>query len=219
MTQTRQTREVYTGLPVLYGDTDQLGEADFHVAAVETLHVCLKAHLRRRPRLRVFSGMALVHNPDSPYGYVVPDIMVVEPAVLLGKDLSSYQVGKEGPCPILVIEVLSWLSWQWGDLSFKPKVYARLGVSEFLPVRMQRLQQDGTWQEERDRDGGVTSHLGFRLLVDSDDRLLILDAKTGTRYVTPDEAQSTVETLEQRNRELETELKLLRQAGEKPSPK
>jgi hypothetical protein len=74
------------GLPILYEDDEEgdLGESNPHVVTDEILHVCVKAHLARRPEHQVFSNMNLYYqNPAapeaSPMPYVSPDIMVVRP--------------------------------------------------------------------------------------------------------------------------------------------
>ncbi len=144
--------------------------------------------------------------------------MVVTPFVPLGENVSSYRIGKEGPAPEVTVEVLSERSAQQRDLAEKTKVYAQLGVAEyivvdvtgvFLPQRLllKRLQADRTWKDEQDPDGGVTSRLGFRLIIDADGWLRVIDTATGKRYARPDEAESQAE----RVRELEAELARLRQ--------
>ena len=220
------------GLPILYEDEEEgdLGESNPHVVTDEILHVCLKAHLAGRPEYRIFSNMNLYYvDVEIERGrglpYVSPDIMVVEPARLLPEDVASYQIGRDGPAPVLTAEILSERSAQQRDLREKAVVYARLGVAEyilvdvtgrFLPQRLllKRLQPDGSWQDEQDADGGVTSRLGFRLLIDPDGRLRVLDAATGKRYIRPDEAETAVaearRQAEQRIRELEAELARLR---------
>jgi hypothetical protein len=80
--------------------------------------------------------------------------------------------------------------------------YILIDISgRFLPQRLllKRLQLDKSWKDEQDSDGGVTSHLGFRLIIDKDHRLRVIDAASGKAYIRPDEA-------EQRVRELEAEL-------------
>jgi hypothetical protein len=134
--------------------------------------------------------------------------MVVAPFRPLEESLSSYEIGKQGPVPLLTAEILSERSAQQKDLGEKMTLYARLGVAEyilvdmtgrFLPQRLllKRLQADGTWKDEQDPDGGVTSRLGFRLILDADGRLRVLDAATGKRYVRPDEAEGVAEAQRQ----------------------
>jgi len=146
---------------------------------------------------------------------------LVKPFYPLSEDVSSYEVGKDGPAPELTIEVLSERSAQQRDLAEKLTVYAKLGVKEYFLVDpsgrflaqkllLKRLQPDKTWSDEQDDDGGLSSAFGFRLTLDSAGRVQVQDAATGRAYVRPTEA-------EQRVRDLEAEVARLRQALEKKS--
>ncbi len=228
-------------LPILYEDEeeDDLGESSPHVSTDEILHICLLAHFATRPEYRVFSNMNLYYQPrafreTSKLPYVSPDTMVVVPFHPLGDDVTSYQIGKDGPAP-LTIEVLSERSAQQRDLAEKITVYAKLGVKEYFLVDpggkylsrrllLKRLQQDGTWSDEQDSDGGVSSGLGFRLAMDSAGRPQVLDVATGRPYVRPTEAVQRVTEAERRAteaenraRDLEAEIARLRQALDKKS--
>jgi hypothetical protein len=132
--------------------------------------------------------------------YVSPDTMVVKPFRPLPETVRSYQIDKDGPAPLLTMEILSERSAQQRDREEKVVLYALLGVAEyilvdvtgqFLPQRLllKRLQPDQTWRDEQDPDGGVTSQLGFRLLIEADGQLRVMHALTGERYVRPFEAQ------------------------------
>jgi Uma2 family endonuclease len=218
-------------LPILYEDEEEgdMGESNPHSDAAEILHVCLKAHLAGRPGHRVFLNMNCYYRNGPPHPrtgslpYVSPDVMVVVPSHDLGEDVSSYTVGKDGPAPVFVAEVLSERSAQQRDQSEKPTIYARMGVAEYLladgsgkylreRLLLKRLQPDKSWTDERGPDGGITSQLGFRIIVDTDGRLRVLDAATGRSYVRPDEA-------EQRVRDLEEQLSRLRGGTSSPGPK
>jgi len=78
---------------------------------------------------------------------------------------------------------------------------------------LKRLQANGKYRDEQDADGGITSQLGFRLVIDTDGRLRVVHAWTGLPYVRPDEAQIEAESrrrAEDRIRELEAELARLK---------
>jgi Uma2 family endonuclease len=213
-------------LPLLYEDEEEgeMGEANIHVLTEEIFRNGLKAHLGRQRRYRVFSNMNLYYHPKDPKAYVSPDTMLVEPPRELGEDVSSYRIGVDGPAPKLTLEVLSARTAQQKDLEEKVIVYAKLGVQEYilvdvtgeyLPQRLllKRLQPNGTWRDEQDPDGGVTSQLGFRLIIDTDGHLRMLNAATGERYARPDEAETEAEArrqAEERIRVLEAELRRLR---------
>jgi Uma2 family endonuclease len=197
-------------LPILYEDDEEgeLGESNPHVLTDEVMHVCLMAHLAGRPEYQVFANMNLYYqDPESPeltpMPYVSPDTMVVTPFEPLPEDVSSYQIGRDGPAPVLVAEVLSERSAQQRDLNEKVILYAGLRIAEyilidvsgvFMPQRLllKRLRADGTWEDLQDSDGGVTSQLGFRLMIDTDGKLRVLDAATGRKYVRPQEAEASV---------------------------
>jgi Uma2 family endonuclease len=212
--------------PLLYEDEEEgdLGEANIHVLTEEIFRNGLKAHLAGQRRYRVFSNMNLYYHPKDPKPYVSPDNMLVEPFSELGEDVSSYRIGVDGPAPLLTLEVLSARTAQQRDLTDKLIVYAKLGVQEYivvdvtgvyLPQRLllKRLQSDGTWKDEQDPDGGVTSRLGFRLIIDTDGHLRMLNSRTGKRYARPNEAETEAEArrqAEERIRALEAELRRLR---------
>jgi Uma2 family endonuclease len=226
-------------IPILYEDEDEgdMGESNDHVEADEIVHVCISVFLRRNKKgYRVFSNMNLYYREGPPHPrtgaapYVSPDSMVVQPYTDLGDKVPSYTVGRDGPAPVTVAEILSKRSAQQQDLGGKLVVYAKLGISEYILVdetgrflkqrlQIRRLQPDRTWTEEQDADGGVTSQLGFRLVWDTDNRLRLLDAATGERYVRPDEAQSEADArrqAEERIRALEAEVARLRAKHRKP---
>jgi Uma2 family endonuclease len=227
-------------LPILYEDDKEadLGESNIHVDNDEILHICLKSHLAGHAEYRVFSNMNLYYQEVesqevSPLPYVSPDTMVVKPTRPLGEVVRSYQIGRDGPPPLLTAEILSERSAEQRDLDEKVTLYAKLGVAEYilvdvtgqlLPQRLllKRLQPDGTWQDEQDPDGGVTSQLGFRLIIDNDGKLRVLEAITGKRYARPDEAEMEAEAhrraeeaREQAEERLQVEAEARRQAEER----
>lgn len=216
------------GMPLLYEDEGfEMGESDYHTDTVEILSCGLKAHLRGRRRVRAFFNLNLYYSREDPHAYVSPDGMVVVPSRSLTEEVNPYSIGIDGPAPILTAEILSQRTAQQGDLTDKLIVYARLKVQEYMLIDvtgrflkqrllLKRLQPDGIWMDEQDADGGITSQLGFRLIIEKDGRLRVIDAKTGNRYLRPDEAEDAKrarETAEQRIRELEEELATLRNAS------
>jgi Uma2 family endonuclease len=190
------------GMPILYEDEKEadLGEVNRHVLSDETLHICLMAHFADQPEYRVYSNMNLYYSERlSPLPYVSPDTMVVKPRRRTGKGVRSYHISRDGPAPLFVAEVLSVRSWEQRDTDEKVVLYATLGISEYAMVDvtgqlmskrllLNRLQKDGTYRPEQDPDGGITSQLGFRLIIDKDGDLRVVNAKTGYRYPRPLEA-------------------------------
>jgi Uma2 family endonuclease len=193
-------------LPMEFEDDHEveMGESNPHFVSDDILYNGIKAHLAGQPKYQVFSNMDMHYHPKSPASYKTPDVMVVTPFQPLPFDLTSYRIGEDGPAPVLATEVLSQRTAARGDLERKVTIYARLGIGEyllvdptgeFLPERLllKRLRRDGTWEDCRDADGGVTSQLGFRVIFDADGRLRVLDAQSGRPYPRPDEAESEAE--------------------------
>jgi Uma2 family endonuclease len=216
------------GIPILYEDEghEGVGESDVHTRTGDILFYGLKFHLAGQSRHCVFWNLNLFYSLDRPAAHVSPDIMVVDPPHNLPDDLAAYRIGQEGPAPVLALEILSGPTAQPLDLTDKPIVYAALGVAEyilvdvtgqFLPGRLliKRLPPFGDWINEQDADGGVTSRLGFRLVIEPDGQVRVRDSATGKRYARPEEAETEAEArrqAEKRIAELVAELSRLRQS-------
>jgi Putative restriction endonuclease len=227
-------------IPILYEDDGRegMGEAAIHPATIDILFLGIDTHVKQtRPGARTFSNLNTYYPAQPPpeklgvLPYVSPDIMVVHPSRPLPENIRSYTIGRDGPAPLQTTEVLSESSADLRDLDKKPQIYAGLGVAEYilvdatgeyLPQRLllKRLQPDGTWRDEQDSDGGITSRLGFRIIFDSDGKLRVVNAKTGEKYPRPEEAwleqrarqraEAGRADAERRVRELEAEIERLR---------
>jgi Uma2 family endonuclease len=210
------------GMPVLCGDEDlEMGEATIHTITTGILLYGLGFHFALLTAYRVFANLNLYFSED-PTDFVSPDVMVVKPRRTLPAQLSSYQVGPACPVPLFVAEVLSPRTWQQGDLTSKPLTYSDLGIEEYLlaDVTGELLQQrllllrrkpEGGWVDQQDADGGITSRLGFRVVLEADGQLRVIDARTGKRYARPDEAQAMADKV----LALEEELARLRGSASK----
>jgi Uma2 family endonuclease len=192
-------------LPILYEDEGQeeMGESTPHTDADQGLSMAVAEHLRERPNHRVMSNLNVYYHPTDRRAYVSPDVMVVVTEGPLPRKLPSYRIEPGRPAPVLVIEILSRRSFQQQDLTNKPDIYGALGVAEyilidptgdFLPERvlLKRWVDEETWDDEQDPDGGVTSRLGFRIVIEEDDRPRVIDLATGRRYLRPDEAHAAL---------------------------
>jgi Uma2 family endonuclease len=215
------------GLPLIYEDDDEgdMGEATIHTDSVDIVLYGAGAHLADQPQLRVFSNLNLYYSPTDRKAYASPDLMVAEPEER-ERDFESYRIGTDGPTPLMVAEVLSERTGQQGDLREKVRIYALIGIREYILIDVtgrflsqrllvKRLRRNRTWKDEQDLDGGVTSKLGFRLIIDTDGRLRMVNAMTGGRYLRPGKAMAEVRTrreAEERIRALEEELARLRGA-------
>jgi Uma2 family endonuclease len=204
------------GIPILYEDDIKeelgMGENSLHYIDGNTIFAALQAHCEaHHPEFRVFANLNCYYlesprNPTSKRSpYVCPDVMVVRPDRPLGESVDSYTIGKDGPAPVLVVEVLSKLSGKLRDPIEKPDVYARLGIPEYLlidePRRfldhvlvLKKLRDDRTWDESIDADGGVTSRLGFRVVHDGVVRVF---DESGRAYVRPVDAEREIRSLEE----------------------
>jgi Uma2 family endonuclease len=225
------------GMPWACKDEEtNMGEATVHTLSVCILLYSLTFHFAQRPGFRVLANLNLYFSRKHPNLCLTPDVMVVETPEPLPENLTSYRIGEQGPAPLLVGEVLSPRTYQEGDLDRKMIDYADIGIDEYLladvtgdllPRRLLLLQrrQDGEWREAPDTDGGITSRLGFRVVIEDDGQLRVIDAKTGKRYARPEEAQVATDALaleaaarrqaEERALALEKQLARLRAAERK----
>jgi Uma2 family endonuclease len=226
-------------LPVLFEDEGQeeMGEHTIHTLTDDIISLGLESHLQQYPNHHVFSNLNLHYHPINKKSYVSPDEMVIVADFPPRPSMGSYRVGETGPAPVLTVEVLSRRTYQQQDTSptGKPVIYAELGVQEyiqvdvtgeFLPQRLvlKRLNESvqdeagiPTWLDEQDPDGGVTSQLGFRLIIEADGDVRVLDAHTGQGYLRPEEVEATRRQAEQRVAESEqraTEQEVARQQAE-----
>ncbi len=195
-------------LPAIYEDEGlEMGESLPHYSTGGILFYCLQAHCRRLVSpFTVLPDMNLHYHGESPGAYVSPDIMIV-PVGDLPKSLTSYELGETGPVPVLVIEVLSPRTAQQGDLTFKPGIYAELGVSEYILIDatkrylpcgllIKKRGSDGTWLDEEDSGLGIESALGFRIVFDVDGEVRIINTMNNRRYPRPDEADAQFDEIE-----------------------
>jgi Uma2 family endonuclease len=196
--------------PIIYEDEEDeandMGEARHHRRTNVIVETGVTDHLREHwPKLCALSNINCYYAPgprDKKSGsmpYFSSDVMVVDPFKPLPERLASYTIGRHGPSPLSALEVLSTSNAETNDKTIKPRLYADLKVGEYIlmdptgelleeKLLLKQLQPDGTWKDIRDEDGGVTSKLGFRLIIDETDEVAVLDAATGKRYPRPDEA-------------------------------
>jgi len=212
-------------MPILYEDEgfEDMGDSAPHTDAIQILQIGIESHFAARPDIQVFSDLNLYYHPTDLKAYVSADLMVVAPFQPM-PNASSYRIGKDGPAPLLTLEVLSPRTAQQRDLGDKADIYTRLNVAEYILVdpnhlylertlQHRKLQSNQAWLELCDPDGGVTSDLGFRIVIDDDGRLRVTDAATGHKYARPKEAEQIALALrkaDERIRELEAENTRLR---------
>lgn len=211
---------IFENLPILYEDDPEwdMGEANLHAVIEHLMRYGLTFHFLDQSQYRVFSNLNLHYQPKFPSVYISPDVMICTPFDSKKEDFKSYLIGRDGPAPKLVSEVLSEETAKERDLDEKVYLYAMIGVQEyilvdefgqFLPQRLllKRLQPDRTWKDKQDADDGVTSELGFRLIWDDDGQLRVVNAATGEKYVRPGEAHQRIQELRLENQCLKSRAK------------
>ena len=188
-------------LPPIYEDDgyDDMGDTSIHGKTGFIVYQGLVDHFESIPSLAVYFNVNLYFHPDDPLDYMSPDVMVVRPYRGGVPERDSYTVGVDGPMPVVAVEVLSERTAQQGDLGRKSDAYRLYGVDEYilvdltgryLPERLQlrRRRPDGTWAVLRDADGGLTSRLTFRIRIEPDGQVRVVNADTGRGYARPTEA-------------------------------
>jgi len=216
-------------LPVIYEDEgyEEKGESALHTDAIQILLMGLRAHFKPQSQVRVYSDLNLLYHPIKKKAYISPDVMVVAPSNPRPDELSSYRIGEDGPAPMLTAEVLSPRTAQQGDLSFKQEVLSFIKVREYLLVDptgqfmekrllLRRLEADGAWTDVVDSDGGITSELGFRVIIDSDGKFRVVDGATGHKYLRADEAEEALQKIEIEKAQLEAEIACLKARSTEP---
>src|SRR5207244_12185465 len=117
---------------------------------------------QQHPRLRAFANMNLYYElpraKSEPKACATPDTMVVEPLRRLRQDVSSYEIGRDGPAPLLTAEILSARTAKQRDLRDKAALYAAIGVTEYVLIDvsgrylrqrllLQHLLPSGAWED------------------------------------------------------------------------
>ena len=158
-------------MPILYEDEeDEMGEANPHAWVISTLYFCLPACLKKRqPAVQVFQNMNCYYLPKgrpSPKTGRKPnfasDIMIVHPYLPMPFDSVSYTIGKDGPAPEVVFEVLSEETFETARHERQTDLYRKLGIPEyfvvdltgrFLPKKLElrRLQANRHMETRQDR--------------------------------------------------------------------
>ncbi len=224
---------IFKDIPIIYEDDEfeeiLMGENWDHYQAGNILFNCISAHLKRNFEDRRACCNLNCYYRNGPKSeksgrkpYFTPDVMVIESRQSTG-DLKSYTIGKDGPPPIFVCEILSQLSGTIRDPIQKPEIYAKLGIAEYLlvdelgkflpqPLLLKKLREDRTWEDSLDEDGGVTSRLGFRVIHDG--QIRVLDAATGRPYIRPGEAEEEVEVIEREKQAVERRARTFQRRNE-----
>jgi Uma2 family endonuclease len=224
-------------IPILFEDEEEpMGTANPHAWAEHILFGGLVGVLARRwPDHQVFRDLNCyykVKGKQSPRTGRNPnfasDLMIVRPNIKLPFETTSYTIGVDGPPPVAAIEILSEETAAVRDLKVKLALYRKLGIGEYIlvdltgeflaeKILLKRLQASGKWKDMSDSDGGLTSQLGFRLIIDGDDPLglFVIDAQTGKRLARPHEANAAEEKANAAEEKASAAIEKLRRAEER----
>ena len=110
-------------------DGEPMGETDLHRDMMFDLIESLKDHFQCDPQVYVSGNLLLYYEKGNPRRHISPDVLVCLGIPKHRRDI--YQTWKEGKSPDLVIEVTSKTT-KYRDLIVKKRLYARLGVLEYL---------------------------------------------------------------------------------------
>jgi Uma2 family endonuclease len=192
-------------------DGKPMGETDVHIDWMIRIRDILR-HRYRGQQVYVGANLLVYYQEGDPSKFVVPDDFVA-------KDCQpgrrrTFKIWEEGKAPDVAFEITSRSSRQ-EDESYKPQVYARVGVREYFlydptgeyldpPLQGFRLHGLDYRRIKLDRTGAIKSdQLGIALRLKDGD-LVFSDARTG------DELLTKAEAAEGRAAQLEDEVKRLR---------
>jgi Uma2 family endonuclease len=109
-------------------EEESMPETIPHAELVEYLVAVLK-WLFRGHVCAVCKNLAFFATPELHAPPVAPDIAVIKGVPL--QPVNSWRVGRTGPAPQVVFEILSAETWK-KDVEEKPLAYARMGIQEYF---------------------------------------------------------------------------------------
>jgi Uma2 family endonuclease len=187
-------------LPAFYDDEEpEMSETWAHSSTEAILWFALMAIIDDHGLdATAIPNMYFYYSPLEARKNVGPDLIVV-PARITTDGLTSYRLDVTGPMPVFVAEILSESTWNENDLKRKNNLYLELGIDEYLLIDpdhqfvdhrlMLKTRRGDRWIEQPDAGAGVVSKLGCRFTFDADDRLRIVDTRTGRPLPRPEEAR------------------------------
>ena len=195
---------------VEYPETDgqPMGETDLHRNWMIRIFDLLKYQFRDQ-RVYVGCDLLVYFEEGNPSRFIVPDVFVAtdtDPG-----ERRIFKTWDEGKGPDVAFEVTS-KSTRRHDSSFKPRVYAEIGIKEYFlydptseyllpPLKGFRLVGESYVEIEPDASGSlICEELGFSLRLEAG-RLAIYDCRTGQPLRTEAEAERLARIAEQQTRE------------------
>ena len=106
-----------------------MGETDLHRQRMFDLIEPLQDHFQSDPQVYVSGNILLYYEKGNPRRRISPDVLVTLGIPKHPRDI--YQAWREGKAPDFVIEITSKTT-KHRDLIVKKRLYARLGVREYL---------------------------------------------------------------------------------------
>ena len=195
-----------------YPDTDgqPMGETDLHRNWMIRIFDLLSYYYRDQ-RVYVGCDLLVYFEEGAPSRFIVPDIFIA--AGCDPGDRRIFKTWEEGKSPDVAFEVTS-KSTRRHDSSFKPHIYAEIGVKEYFlydptseyllpPLRGFRLTGESYVEMEPEESGSlVCQELGLLLCLEAG-RLVIYDRRTDQPLRT--EAESERRAREAEHRAFEAE--------------
>ena len=193
-----QTR--LTLLDILYptGEEIYVAESWLHHWLAVLLEMMLRTYLE--PKGWIIIGNVHVHWDRPGVPALAPDVTAI-PEGHYPVEEGSYQVGKHGPMPTFVLEVVS-ARYRFRDVDRKVLDYAAVGVREYLIVETwpdepekewelmgYRLEDDPFYQAiEPDPEGGLSFEtVGLRFVPIGRERVDVYDLASGERLRSSEE--------------------------------
>ena len=128
---------------------DLMGETAVHAALVHYL-VDVLNWLLRGQLCAIYENLNFYQTPNPREYPVAPDLVVIKGVPF--QEIRSWRVGRSGPAPQVLLEILSEETWH-KDLQEKPSTYAKMGVQEYYaydpntpPLRRITSQRLFGWQ-------------------------------------------------------------------------
>jgi Uma2 family endonuclease len=109
-------------------EEDLMGQTSVHARLIRYLMDTL-TWLFWGQRCALYDSLNFYQTPDIYENPLSPDVAVIKGVEM--RDMKSWRVGKDGPAPQLVFEILSAKTWKI-DIDKKPTHYALMGVQEYF---------------------------------------------------------------------------------------
>lgn len=104
-----------------------MGENSWHVGLIDYLKAVLH-WLFRGQACAIYDNLNFYQTRNLMEYPVAPDLAIIKGVEF--RNMRSWTIGRTGPTPHVVFEILSEETWK-KDLEEKPRKYARMGVQEY----------------------------------------------------------------------------------------